>query len=67
MDGPRTPSPAKTSAAARVRRLRRWRMPDKGTFVMAAIILTVGFYLIYPVALILGLSFNVNPHFFVGE
>ncbi|MCH7482117.1 MAG: iron ABC transporter permease [Chloroflexi bacterium] len=34
---------------------------------MAAIILTIGFYLIYPVALILGLSFNTNPHFFIGE
>ncbi len=67
MDRPRIAIPGTTSAAARVRRLRRWRMPDKGTFVMSAIILTVGFYLIYPVALILGLSFNVNPHFFVGE
>ena len=67
MDRPETAAADKPSAAARVRTLRRWRMPDRGTFVMAAIILTIGFYLIYPVALILGLSFNTNPHFFIGE
>ena len=43
------------------------RWPDKGTFVVAALILTLGFYLIYPVALIIGLSFNTAPLFFVGE
>ena len=51
--------------AARVRMSRRW--PDRGTFVVSAIILTLGFYLIYPVVLILGLSFNTGIHFFVGE
>ncbi|MCH7980812.1 MAG: iron ABC transporter permease [Proteobacteria bacterium] len=40
---------------------------EKSTFVMAAIILTLGFYLFYPVLLILGLSFNTGIHFFVGE
>ena len=45
----------------------RWRWPDRGTFIMSAIILTIGTYLIYPIVLILGLSFNTNPHFFIGE
>jgi iron(III) transport system permease protein len=61
--------PRRTLAAA-ARSLKpkpgpRWT--DKGTFVVAAIILTLGFYLIFPVALILGLSFNVNPLFFARE
>ena len=43
------------------------RWPDRGTFVVAAIILTLGFYLIYPVALIIGLSFNTATFFFFGE
>ena len=41
---------------------RRW--PDQGTFIVAAIILTLGFYLIFPVVLILILSFNITPEFF---
>ena len=56
---------ARIATGARVRLRRRW--PDKGTFIMAAILLTLGFYLIYPVGLILGLSFNTGVHFFVGE
>ena len=50
--------PATGSRRAR----RRW--PEKGTFVVVAIILTLGFYLIFPVALILILSFNITPEFF---
>ena len=46
---------------------RRRLRSEKGTFIMAAIILTLGFYLFYPVVLILGLSFNTGIHFFVGE
>ena len=41
--------------------------PDKGTFIMVAIIMLLGFYLFYPVVLILFLSFNTGIHFFVGE
>lgn len=54
-----------TTETTRTRIRIRW--PDKGTFVVAALILTLGFYLIYPVVLILGLSFNTAPLFFSGE
>ena len=53
-----------SEGAAIVRRRAAWRMPDKGTFIVAAIILTLGFYLVFPVGLILFLSFNVTPEFF---
>ena len=52
------------TTATRARRLLR---SEKSTFVMAAILLTLGFYLFYPVLLILLLSFNTGIHFFVGE
>ena len=55
-------------AAARVIKPKRGvRWSDKGTFVVGAIILTLGFYLIFPVALILGLSFNTSLLFFARE
>ena len=41
--------------------------PDKGTFIMVGILVVLGFYLFYPVVLILYLSFNTGIHFFVGE
>ena len=53
------------ASAGTIANTKRW--PDRGTFVVAAIILTLGFYLIYPVALILGLSFNTATFFFFGE
>ncbi len=34
---------------------------------MSAILLTLGVYLLYSIALIIGLSFNTNLHFFVGD
>ena len=43
------------------------RWPDRGTFIIVVIILTLGFYLIFPVTLILALSFNVTPEFFSLE
>ena len=42
-------------------------VPDKGTFIMVAIIAVLGAYLFYPVVLIMFLSFNTGIHFFVGE
>ena len=39
---------------------------DVGTFVMAMTILVLGFYLIYPVILVLIMSFNTAPDVFVG-
>ena len=45
----------------------RGQWTDRGTFVVVAIIVTLGFYLVYPVALILFLSFNTAPLFFFGE
>ena len=41
-------------------------LPQKTTFIMVAILLTIGLYLLYPVALIFGLSFNTATEFFVG-
>ena len=35
------------------------RRPSTGTFVMAALILTFGFYILYPVVLIFVNSFNI--------
>ena len=46
---------------------QRFGWPATGTFVMSAILLTLGVYLLYPIALIIGLSFNTNPHFFIGD
>jgi len=40
--------------------------PDVGTFVMAMTILVLGFYLIYPVTLVLIMSFNTAPDVFIG-
>ncbi len=51
-------------SAAKVR--ARLPLPQKTTFVMVAILLTIGLYLLYPVALIFGLSFNTATEFFVG-
>ena len=45
----------------------RFGWPATGTFIMSAILLTLGVYLLYPIALIIGLSFNTNPHFFIGD
>ena len=42
------------------------RRPGVGVFVMAGVIIVLGFYLIYPVFLILLNSFNVAPEVFVG-
>ena len=40
---------------------------DKGAFIVAVIIITLSVVLIFPVALILLLSFNTAPLFFAGE
>ena len=45
-----------------IRRLR----PGPSTFVMALVLITLGFYLIYPVLLLLVNSFNTAPEVFVG-
>ncbi len=42
------------------RRLRRWR-PETGAFVMAVILIVLGFYFVYPVVLIAVNSFNITP------
>ena len=45
--------------------VRPWRPKQgTGTFVMAMIILVLGFYLIYPIVLLLTMSFNVAPNVF---
>ncbi len=58
---------ATKTGAPRVRTKWGLRWPDKGTYIVAGIILTLGFYLVFPVILILWLSFNTSPLFFVGE
>ena len=55
------------AAAGAVRTVRRWVKLDKGAFIVASLILVLGVFLIYPVVLILVLSFNTAPLFFVGE
>ena len=52
---------------ARVVRARKPGLPAKGTFIVASLILVLGVFLIYPVVLILGLSFNTAEFFFVGK
>ena len=64
MDAKRTYAEV-TASIKGIANTRRW--PDKGTYVVAALILTVGAYFIYPVALMIGLSFNTATLFFVGE
>ena len=46
---------------------RGFQLPDKGTFIVVALLLTLGFYLIYPVVLILVLSFNTAPHILIAD
>ena len=55
-----------TSARA-VRTVRAWLKLDRGAFIVASLIIVLGVFLIYPVVLILVLSFNTAPLFFVGE
>ena len=46
---------------------RRLALPDKGTYIVLALILSLGMFLISPVLVILTLSFNTAPNFFVGS
>jgi iron(III) transport system permease protein len=46
---------------------QRLPIPDKSICIMAVILLTLGFFLLYPVALLLVQSFNVAPDIFVGS
>ncbi len=57
----------RTDPAARAPASRGLRLPDKGTFIVVALLLTLGFYLIYPVVLILVLSFNTAPHILIAD
>ena len=45
---------------------RRIGLPDKGTYIVLALILSLGMFLISPVLVILTLSFNTSPNFFIG-
>ena len=42
-------------------------LPARGTYIVSAMILVLGVFLIYPVLLILTLSFNTSETFFFGE
>lgn len=42
-------------------------LPSRGTYIVSAMILVLGVFLIYPVLLILTLSFNTSEQFFFGE
>ena len=48
-------------------RRRTLRLPDKGTYIVLSLILSLGMFLIAPVLVILTLSFNTSPNFFIGE
>lgn len=47
--------------------LGRFRLPATSTYVMAVVLLSLGFYLIWPVLLLLINSFDARPDWFVGE
>ncbi len=48
-------------------RLQRTLRSESSTFLMAAIIIVLGFFLIWPVAVIFIMSFNTAPEMFIGE
>ena len=54
-----------TQAPTRVRR-RAIRKPSTGTFVMALLLIVLGFYLIWPVILLMINSLDTRPDWFVG-
>ena len=54
-----------TQAPTRVRR-RAIRKPSTGTFVMAMLLIVLGFYLIWPVILLMINSLDTRPDWFVG-
>ena len=57
-----------TEGVARAAGKARWSFrPDKGAFIVASLIIVLGMFLIYPVLLILTLSFNTAPEFFIGD
>ncbi len=41
-------------------------LPSRGTYIVSAMIVVLGVFLIYPVLLILTLSFNTSEQFFFG-
>ena len=41
--------------------------PGSGLFIMAAVLIALGFYLIYPVLLVFTYSFNIAVHPFIGR
>ena len=47
--------------------VRRLRMPPTSAYVMAMVLLLLGFYLIWPVLLLIINSFDARPDWFVGE
>ena len=49
----------------RTGRIAMFMRAETGTFIMAAVILVLGFYLMFPVILMLVLSFNVADDFLV--
>ena len=64
----RTSGPETASRGVGVARRRRTiGLPARGTYIVSAMILVLGVFLIYPVLLILTLSFNTAPSFFIGE
>ncbi|NIO08072.1 MAG: ABC transporter permease subunit [Deltaproteobacteria bacterium] len=55
------------SASVSVATVRDWFKLDTGAFIVATFIIVLGFFLLYPVLLILGLSFNTAMEFFAVE
>lgn len=44
--------------------VNRFRLPDKSLWIMAVLLLTLGFLLLFPVVILLVLSFNTAPEMF---
>ena len=55
------------TASVPVATARQWFRLDTGAFIVATFIIVLGFFLLYPVVLILGLSFNTAAEFFAVE
>ena len=48
-------------------RLQNRLRSERSTFIMAAVIIVLGFFLIWPVGVIFIMSFNMAPEMFIGE
>jgi len=58
-------APARLTAAINPLRLLRTTKPETGTFIMAITIIVLGFYIVFPIVILLVMSFNVASDIFL--